>query len=238
MTPRAPNATTARAKRVAPPHPTASSELRDTRWQSKHIRPVAARATSKPFCTLNGNRAIPPLPGVHGPGRCPRAHPGKARTAAFPGRTGADSLRQLPLAYGWRVLVLPSDYTTRNSERLDPRAAGSGAPRTGSSSLAALLLICVVDLAVPGAQAQEPTASIVGHVVDRQTRAPVQGANIRLTWTGRSAIADSAGRFEMTGLVPGLGLLQVRAIGFRIGSWSVTLAGGTRAAATSSPRRC
>jgi hypothetical protein len=34
---------------------------------------------------------------------------------------------------------------------------------------------------------------------------------------------DSAGRFELTGLRPGVGLLQVRAVGYRVGSWAVRL---------------
>lgn len=128
--------------------------------------------------------------------------------------------------------MLQADHTTRKWHPLDPRDAGMGAPRQGALSLAAFLLVCVVGLAVPNAQAQQPAASIVGHVVDRQTRAPVQGAHVRLTWTEKSAIADSAGRFELAGLVPGMGLLQVRAIGFRIGSWSVTLASGSVVADT------
>lgn len=82
------------------------------------------------------------------------------------------------------------------------------------------------------AQAQRPTASIVGHLVDRQTHSPVEGAHVRLTWTGRSAIADSAGRFELKNLAPGMGLLQARAIGYRIGSWAVTLAEGSEVSDT------
>jgi hypothetical protein len=87
--------------------------------------------------------------------------------------------------------------------------------------------MCAAGLTAPKAGAQQHTASIVGHVIDRQTRTPVQGANVRLTWTGRSATADSTGRFELTDLVPGMGLLQARAIGYKIGSWAVTLAEGS-----------
>ena len=92
-------------------------------------------------------------------------------------------------------------------------------------------LVVLVGVLPALAEAQQ-RASIVGHVVDRQTRAPVQGANIRLPWTGRSAMADSTGRFELKDLVPGMGLLQARAIGYRIGSWAVTLAEGSAIADT------
>jgi len=78
-------------------------------------------------------------------------------------------------------------------------------------------------MAVPAAAQQNSTA-IRGVVVNRQTRAPVEGALARLTWTDKSATVDSSGRFELTGLRPGVGLLQVRAVGYRIGSWAVRLA--------------
>lgn len=74
------------------------------------------------------------------------------------------------------------------------------------------------------ALAQGRTASITGMVVNRETREPVSGAIVRLAWTGRSAVVDSAGRFELKGLAPGAGLLQIRAIGYLIGSWAVKLA--------------
>ncbi|HYA49989.1 MAG TPA: TonB-dependent receptor [Streptosporangiaceae bacterium] len=87
----------------------------------------------------------------------------------------------------------------------------------------ALLLVVAALLAAPAA-AQPNTSAIRGVVVNRQTQAPVEGALARLTWTDRSATADSSGRFELTGLRPGVGLLQVRALGYRVGSWAVKLA--------------
>ncbi len=94
----------------------------------------------------------------------------------------------------------------------------------GLGAAAALSLLAPGPL-IPSARAQgNATASIVGHLVDRQTRSPVQGAHVRLTWTGRSTTSDTAGRFELKDLVPGIGLLQARAIGYRMGSWAVTLA--------------
>jgi hypothetical protein len=77
------------------------------------------------------------------------------------------------------------------------------------------------------AVAQRGAASIVGYVLNQQTREPIQGANVRLTWTRHAATADSAGRFALVDLPPGAGLLQARAIGYRVGSWAVTLGQGT-----------
>ncbi len=102
----------------------------------------------------------------------------------------------------------------------------------GSLSRAAAKRLLPVALLAAPAFTQAQTASIVGHVVDRSTRAPVQGAHVRLTWTGRSVISDSAGRFVLRNLAPGMGLLQARAIGYRIGSWAVTLAEGSEVADT------
>jgi len=73
------------------------------------------------------------------------------------------------------------------------------------------------------AVAQTSSASIVGVVRNRQTREPVAGAIARLAFSGRSVSVDSAGRFQLTGLRPGAGLLQIRAIGYSVGSWAVTL---------------
>ncbi len=112
---------------------------------------------------------------------------------------------------------------------LQSRNISSEFRRSGYAALGCLL--CIGILSFP-AEAQQRTASIVGHVVDRQTGAPVQGAHVRLTWTGRSAIADSAGRFELKDLAPGMGLLQARAIGYRIGSWAVTLDAGAEVSDT------
>jgi hypothetical protein len=98
-------------------------------------------------------------------------------------------------------------------------SAGRLRPRV----VAALLAPWVGALVGRPAAAQERTSAIRGVVVNRQTRAPVEGALARLTFTDKAATVDSAGRFELTGLHPGVGLLQVRAVGYRIGSWAVRL---------------
>ena len=83
--------------------------------------------------------------------------------------------------------------------------------------------VVLASLAAGAAVAQTSTASIVGVVRNRQTLEPVSGAIARLAFGGRSVSVDSAGRFELTGLRPGAGLLQIRAIGYSVGSWAVTL---------------
>jgi hypothetical protein len=85
-------------------------------------------------------------------------------------------------------------------------------------------LVVLAGLSVGRAAAQRPTSSISGVVLNRQSRTPIEGALVRLRWTGRSVAVDSAGRFELRGLAPGTGLLQIRAIGYQIGSWAVNLA--------------
>ena len=94
--------------------------------------------------------------------------------------------------------------------------------RARRAAVAALLVLA--GLPASRAAAQRTSASLVGVVRNRQTGAPVEGAIARLAWTGRSVAVDSAGRFELAGLKPGTGLLQIRAIGYVIGSWAVTLA--------------
>jgi hypothetical protein len=69
-------------------------------------------------------------------------------------------------------------------------------------------------------------------VVNAQTRGPIEGAVVTLHFTGKSARTDSAGRFRLLDVEPGAGLVQVRALGYRMGSWSVKLAEGETLADT------
>jgi hypothetical protein len=127
--------------------------------------------------------------------------------------------------------MLLSCHITRKSNP-DPCAA-TGVPTPAwmghwtRRAVQAALLLSFASLSPGRSAAQRPTASIVGQVVERQTGAPVEGALVRLTWTGRAARTDSAGRFELGNLMPGAGLLQARAVGHRLGSWAVLLAEGT-----------
>jgi hypothetical protein len=118
---------------------------------------------------------------------------------------------------------LPSSTSARGPaarpDTAEPRLRVRG--RAAALALAAW----TAALAAPAAAQQPPpTSAVRGVVLNRQTRAPVEGALARLSFTGKSATADSAGRFALTGLKPGVGLLQVRAVGYQVGSWAVRLA--------------
>lgn len=84
-------------------------------------------------------------------------------------------------------------------------------------------LAVALELPASATAAQQATASILGRLVERETRAPIQGATISLLGTGAQTRSDSAGRFRYTGLPPGAHGLEVRAIGYMKGAWLVRL---------------
>ncbi len=132
---------------------------------------------------------------------------------------------------------MPPSSPTTGSDSARPR---TGEPERAPPAFlplrrAALLsLPCIAAwVAAPAlASAQQRASRIQGVVVNQHTRTPVEGALARLTWTSKSATVDSAGRFELTDLTPGVGLLQVRAVGYKVGSWAVKLAAGQALADT------
>lgn len=79
------------------------------------------------------------------------------------------------------------------------------------------------------ASAQEGTARLIGRLVDRATRAPIEGATVMLTGSGPAVSSDSAGGFRYAGLAPGEHRLEVRAIGYAKGVWLVRLDPGEEA---------
>ena len=94
----------------------------------------------------------------------------------------------------------------------------------------AFALSCVAALGAPvGARAQQGTASIVGRLVSRGTRAPIEGAAVVLVSTGATATSDRDGGFRFGELVPGDHRLEVRAIGYAKSVWLVSLAPGEQA---------
>ena len=70
------------------------------------------------------------------------------------------------------------------------------------------------------------TATVAGSLVDRTSRLPVEGARVAILGTGLGASTDQAGRFEVTSVPSGIRVLQVRAIGYAVGSWMVELGDG------------
>jgi hypothetical protein len=73
---------------------------------------------------------------------------------------------------------------------------------------------------------QEATASIIGRLVSRGTRHPIEGGTVVLVSTGAVVTSDSAGGFQYGGLSPGEHRLEVRAIGYAKSVWVVTLTAG------------
>jgi hypothetical protein len=67
------------------------------------------------------------------------------------------------------------------------------------------------DSARPSASTQDGRAELAGTVLDRATGVPVQGARVTVS-DGRQAKSDSAGRFLLVDLAPGLaGEVKARA---------------------------
>jgi carboxypeptidase family protein/TonB-dependent receptor-like protein len=70
------------------------------------------------------------------------------------------------------------------------------------------------------------SASISGRLTARSTHEPIPGAVVVLGGTRLVTTTDSAGRFTLTGLSPGVHQLVIRAVGYAAGSWQVTLQPG------------
>lgn len=86
------------------------------------------------------------------------------------------------------------------------------------------LLLLVASPAVTDVYAQLAPGRIRGRLVDREQRHPIEGARIIVLGTALSAISDSAGRFVVDDVPPGVRVVQIRAIGYAVGSWMVELA--------------
>ena len=70
------------------------------------------------------------------------------------------------------------------------------------------------------------SAALAGQVIASETRAPIGGATVQMMGTRLMTTTDSAGRFALTGLPPGVVMLEVRAIGYASGNWRLTLRPG------------
>jgi hypothetical protein len=92
--------------------------------------------------------------------------------------------------------------------------------------------VCLSALAARPVDAQARPGDVTGVVVNAQSRGPIEGAVVTLRFTGRSARTDSAGGFQLRGVEPGAGLLQVRALGYRMLSRGIRLAEGETLADT------
>jgi hypothetical protein len=74
--------------------------------------------------------------------------------------------------------------------------------------------------------AQRPSATLVGHAIDRKSQAPIRDAQATLLGTTRTATSDEQGRFAHDSLAAGSYVVQVRALGYTAISLVVELAPG------------
>lgn len=105
---------------------------------------------------------------------------------------------------------------TMTGNAADPTAGARVTPRAW---LAALVLTAGWPGVRPLPAAVQAPATVVGGLVNRETRAPVEGARVAILGSSLSTSTDSAGLFRLTGIAPGVRVIQVRAIGFAVGSW-------------------
>lgn len=83
--------------------------------------------------------------------------------------------------------------------------------------------LLISSFVVRGAEAQLAPGRITGRLLDREHRHPVEGARVTVLGTPISAITDSAGRFVLMDVPAGVRVVQIRAIGYAVGSWMVEL---------------
>jgi hypothetical protein len=90
-----------------------------------------------------------------------------------------------------------------------------------------VLFALVIVAGAPAAlAAQNANATVGGLLVDRVSRSAVEGARVSILGTSLGASSDSGRRFTIAGVPPGVRVIQVRAIGYAVGSWMVELSEG------------
>jgi len=93
------------------------------------------------------------------------------------------------------------------------------------------LLLCLALAPLIRASAQQdntdPTpGAVMGQLVAHETGLPIPGASVALTGTPLATKTDSLGQFALTGVAPGVFLLEIRAVGYATASWRLTLKPG------------
>lgn len=91
--------------------------------------------------------------------------------------------------------------------------------------MGALLLACAPRLSAQGT-APGARGSITGRVIERESRNPIGHASLIVESTGATVPTDSAGRFELHGLVPGSYPIRVRALGYSAVSRTLLVVAG------------
>ena len=106
-----------------------------------------------------------------------------------------------------------------------PLPARPAAVRLPPACVWAVCAVLAIGLLAPrdaGAQ-RRGSGSVSGRILDQVTREPVGGAHVLLVGSRVAALTDSAGRFGMQSLPNGDVTFEVRALGYRMGRWQVTL---------------
>ena len=106
-----------------------------------------------------------------------------------------------------------------------PHPARPAAVRLPPVCVWTLCAILAIGILVPrdaGAQ-RRGSGSVSGRILDQVTREPIAGARVLLVGTRVAIQTDSAGRFGMQSLPNGEVTFEVRALGYRMGRWQVTL---------------
>lgn len=112
----------------------------------------------------------------------------------------------------------PSGRSVLPSPISPPRLAG----------LLAVLGYLLIGFLLPApAAAQTGPATLRGWVLRAGTDAPLAAARVELLGTRKVAITDSAGRFQVDGLPPGVVVVRVRYLGLGDQRWKVPLRAGT-----------
>jgi hypothetical protein len=86
-----------------------------------------------------------------------------------------------------------------------------------------LCLAAAAAAGTPPPLGAQGTAGIIGQLVDRASRQPLEGASVTVVGTRTMTRSNAAGQFNV-GLAPGLYVMQARALGYAAGSWVVEVA--------------
>jgi outer membrane receptor for ferrienterochelin and colicins len=93
-----------------------------------------------------------------------------------------------------------------------------------------LLLYLALAPLIPASAQQDSTdatpAAVMGQLVAHGTGLPIPGASVALTGTPLATKTDSLGQFALAGVVPGVFLVEIRAVGYATASWRLTLRPG------------
>ena len=101
--------------------------------------------------------------------------------------------------------------------------------RTTSSSFRVFAIVGFALTLLPAGASAQGTATVTGQVSNTATQAFLEGASVELAGTGRSAMTDREGRYEIAGVPVGAHTLVVRYAGLDSQTVAVTLNSGERA---------